>query len=132
MFTLDGCIDAYTTEFQAVVEDMHDSWIILDETSFRPDTAARESDIGIIDDIPVSRVVEGHDGSILHLLDDLGAAHSIKVGQAVYGKIDWSGARAGEQARATARRLMVDYVNGYRKSGATAASISSTSSATGS
>lgn len=90
MFTLDGCIDAYATEFQAVVKDIHHSWLILDETSFRPDTAARESDIGIIDDIPVSRVVEGHDGSILHLLDDLGAAHSIEVGQAVYGKVDWS------------------------------------------
>jgi hypothetical protein len=35
-----------------------------------------------------------------------------------YGKIDWSGARAGDQARATARRLMVDYVNGYRTDGA--------------
>ncbi|MCP3988460.1 MAG: hypothetical protein GY724_05285 [Actinomycetia bacterium] len=89
MFDLDRRPNAYSVDFDAVVEGIHRNWIVLDTTLLLPDSAERESDSGRIDNVAVHQVVEGCDGLLMHQVAEPHLPHCLEIGKRVAGQVDW-------------------------------------------
>ncbi len=89
MFDLDRRPNAYSIDFDALVEGVHRNWVVLDATYLLPDSAERESDSGWINDVPVHQVVEGCDGLLMHQIAESHLPHCLEIGQRVVGQVDW-------------------------------------------
>lgn len=89
--------DSYVTEFEAKVtqidSDESGHRIILDETAFYPTSGGQLFDIGTINGIAVSDVIDD-DGTIVHCLAD---APSFAIDDTIIGKIDWQRRRDNMQ-----------------------------------
>lgn len=82
--------DSFLREFSArVIETLtyedHPA-LVLDQTAFYPTAGGQPNDVGHINDLIVSNVVERADGTIVHVLATAG---TITTGAAVAGRIDW-------------------------------------------
>jgi Ser-tRNA(Ala) deacylase AlaX len=89
MFDVDRRPSSYSVDFDAVIEGVHRNWIVLDRTNFRPESAERESDIGVIGDVPVNQVVEGAGGLLMHQLARSHLPHTLELGSRVHCRVDW-------------------------------------------
>lgn len=87
-------IDSYKTEFQANIIEVipyKDKYaVIMDETYFYPESGGQPSDIGTINNISISHVLE-ENGKILHIADD-----KLELGSASC-KIEWDNRFYGMQ-----------------------------------
>ena len=81
--------DNYAKEFDAIVIDSGDGYLVLNRSAFYPEGGGQSSDHGEISDgertVAVNDVRK-MDGEIRHLID----GPPFKVGTAVHGKIDWA------------------------------------------
>ena len=89
MFDVDRRPSSYSVDFEAVVEGVHRNWVVLDHTNFRPESAESESDIGVIAEVPVTQVVEGGEGLLMHQLAESHLPHSLELGSRVHCRVDW-------------------------------------------
>ncbi len=89
MFELDRRPSAYSVDFEAVIEGVHRNWIVLDKTLFLPDTAERESDCGLINELRVDQVVVGGGGFLMHQLSESHLSPCLEIGRPVTGQVDW-------------------------------------------
>lgn len=87
MFDVDAGTDQRRITFVASVNAIHHRWIELDRTEFHVATAERESDIGLIDGIPVVKVETGND-AVLHRVEVPDATRRLSLGQVVEGEVD--------------------------------------------
>jgi len=77
--------DAYIKEFDAKIERIEGSKIILDQTAFNGRGGGLPGDTGFLNDIKViDSIKQGDD--IFHIVED---ASKFKVGDRVHGKLDW-------------------------------------------
>ncbi len=82
--------NAYLTEFSARIIDSKPEndgsfLILLNKTAFFPEGGGQFSDLGTLDDTPVTDVQEGKDGNIWHKCEK-----SFSAGETVTGKIDFT------------------------------------------
>ncbi len=77
--------DAYMQGFDAKVISTRENELILDSTCFFASSGGQPSDTGTIGGLRVLEV-KSEGGDIIHALE---REPSFKVGEAVYGKIDW-------------------------------------------
>jgi len=77
----------YVQHFSSIIveqfEYQNTPAVVLEQTAFYPTSGGQPNDLGSLDDIPVTDVIEDNAGRIIHLLE-----RSIQ-GQRVHGQIDW-------------------------------------------
>ncbi|MFC7059129.1 alanyl-tRNA editing protein [Halovenus salina] len=78
--------DPYTTQFEAVVEQVTDSAVVLDETYFYPEGGGQPADRGTLAGQEVVDVQHGENG-VVHTLAE---ASDLTVGETVTGNVDES------------------------------------------
>jgi Ser-tRNA(Ala) deacylase AlaX len=77
--------DVYMREFEARVESVEGSRVVLDQTAFNPRGGGLVSDTGTLDGAKVSEVVkEGEE--IFHVLE---SSTGLRPGAGVHGALDW-------------------------------------------
>ena len=86
--------DPYIREFDARVIRIDEldgrRSVVLDRSAFYPSSGGQPFDVGRLDDLTVSEVVEDDDGSLRHVLSSAGGSPaSPAVGASVRGVIDW-------------------------------------------
>ena len=77
--------DAYIREFDATVESVEESGVMLDRTAFNPRGGGLVSDVGQLNGADVTEVIK-KDEEIYHVL---GGGASFRPGEAVHGVIGW-------------------------------------------
>ena len=80
--------DSYAREFEAAVAETltYDgkSGVCLDRTAFYPTSGGQPFDVGTLNDVRVTEVIDLEDGRLLHVLDG-----TLQAGARVIGRIDW-------------------------------------------
>ncbi len=100
--------------FNAKILKIKNSWVILDQTAFYPESGGQKSDKGFIEDKEVLDV-QKLDNIILHKLSDV---KNLKIGQTVKCKINWKRRKqlmqhhtAAHIINLSARRVLGKHVN---------------------
>lgn len=78
--------DAYLKEFQAIITDITENSIVLEETAFFPEGGGQSSDIGTLGECEIYDVQEIN-SEIHHFFK---GSHSYKKGDTITGKIDFT------------------------------------------
>jgi alanyl-tRNA synthetase len=76
--------DPYARDFEAVVTEVHDDWVALDQTAFYPGGGGQEPDRGVLGGSSVVDVKQEKE-AVLHKVP----GHRLKVGERVQGAVDW-------------------------------------------
>lgn len=76
--------DAYIKNFEAVILEIKDNYIILDKTAFYPRGGGQVGDTGFINNIRVMDTIKENE-IIYHLVEE----NNFRVGENIIGRIDW-------------------------------------------
>ncbi len=76
--------DPYAREFEAVVTEVRDEWVVLDQTAFYPGGGGQEPDRGVLAGSPVLEVKQEKE-VVLHKVP----GHRLHIGDRAHGSVDW-------------------------------------------
>lgn len=76
--------DPYARDFEAVVTEVRNDWVVLDQTAFYPGGGGQEPDRGVLAGSPVVEVKQEKE-AVLHRVP----GHQLVTGDRVQGSVDW-------------------------------------------
>ena len=98
--------DSFLTSFEARVVRAEAGGVVLDRTAFYPASGGQPSDLGRLNGVPVTDVVEDEGGEIVHRLEGPLPA----IGETLRGEVDWERRRDHMQQHSGQHLLSAAFV----------------------